>query len=174
MRSSPAPSFCVRPRGLAQHAPTFLHFYQSNMTRCHNVLHRKLQDATDVQSHKGLGEQPGFVQIFRSHEGGPVGRSTCRPSKPMFAGSTIGGKITSLWYPIQQLAVRGKSSEPAPSSAIFRVCISEPRGSRWSSGWIGATHVFFPHVSIGRPHPPVRTSSTLLHDAPEGHSSNRS
>ena len=68
---------------------------------------------------------------FRSHEGGPVGRSTCRPSKTMFAGSTIGGKITSLWYPIQQLAVRGKSSEQhrrRPSFESVSSSLEDPDG----------------------------------------------
>ena len=44
--------------------PRSSHFYLSNMTPCSDILHGKLQDATDVQAHKRLGEQPGFVPLL--------------------------------------------------------------------------------------------------------------
>ena len=91
---------------------------------------------------------------FRSHEGGPVGRSTCRPSKTMFAGSN-NRRQNHEASGIQSSSSRfvGRARNQYQSSAIINLCIFEPRGSRRACTWIGATHVFFPHVSIGRPAP---------------------
>ena len=141
---------------------------QPNMTPCHDILHRRLQEATDVQACDRLGKQPGFAPVFGymkvvQWEAQPVGLH--KPArKDNVRGlsnrrvSTGLGNFTSLWFV-------ERSSEPVPSSAIIRFCILEPLRSRRTCTWIGATHVF-PQVSIGRPHPPVRTSPTLLRDAP--------
>ena len=131
---------------------------QSNMTPCYDILHRMLQHAA--------GEQQGFVPVFGHMK---VVQLQAQPAG--LHKSTTHDYVRRLNNRRQNhdpliYNVRGKSSEPAPSSATMNFCIFEPRGSRRACTWIGATPVFFPHVSIRRPHPPVRTSPTLLQDAP--------